>query len=174
MAMMENSRPCSGSEHHCSHYWDLLAYRGERPHGSHGIQVGYAAQWTICFYRLLTSLHCIKTPKSPALTQDEEAHVRQFYSGSSQEIFTVFSNKERWYREHNGTFLTKDIQQVVAHLQPELTILTAAETSIQQMEFSKCPDFLDLDVHMLRQTFLHAWSFARVTQFLTSSHHKAC
>lgn len=42
MAKLGNSRPASGCEHHCSHFWDLLAYRGFRTHGPHGLQVGYA------------------------------------------------------------------------------------------------------------------------------------
>lgn len=42
MTMLGNSRPASGCEHHCSHFWDLLAYRGLREHGPHGLQVGYA------------------------------------------------------------------------------------------------------------------------------------
>jgi glycerol-1-phosphate dehydrogenase [NAD(P)+] len=42
MAMLGSSRPASGAEHHCSHLWDLLAFRGLREHAPHGLQVGYA------------------------------------------------------------------------------------------------------------------------------------
>ncbi len=42
MAMMGSSRPASGAEHHFSHFWDLLAYRGLRPHAPHGLQVAHA------------------------------------------------------------------------------------------------------------------------------------
>ncbi len=46
MAMQGSSRPASGSEHHCSHFWDLLAFRGLREHGPHGLQTGYATRLT--------------------------------------------------------------------------------------------------------------------------------
>jgi glycerol-1-phosphate dehydrogenase [NAD(P)+] len=42
MAMQGSSRPASGCEHHCSHFWDLLAFRGLLRHEPHGLQVGYA------------------------------------------------------------------------------------------------------------------------------------
>ncbi|MST33224.1 iron-containing alcohol dehydrogenase, partial [Acidimicrobiaceae bacterium USS-CC1] len=42
MAMVGSSRPASGAEHHFSHFWDLLAYRGLRPHAPHGLQVAHA------------------------------------------------------------------------------------------------------------------------------------
>ncbi len=42
MAMAGSSRPASGSEHHCSHFWDLLAHRGLRGHAPHGLQVAHA------------------------------------------------------------------------------------------------------------------------------------
>ena len=40
IAMVKSSRPASGSEHEVSHFWDLLAADGRRPHTSHGLQVG--------------------------------------------------------------------------------------------------------------------------------------
>lgn len=46
MAMQGNSRPASGSEHHCSHVLDLLAFRGLRQHAPHGLQVAYATGFT--------------------------------------------------------------------------------------------------------------------------------
>jgi len=42
MAMAGSSRPASGAEHHFSHFWDLLAYRGLRDHAPHGLQVAHA------------------------------------------------------------------------------------------------------------------------------------
>jgi len=45
MAMQGSSRPASGCEHHASHFWDLLAFRGLRAHSPHGMQVGYATRF---------------------------------------------------------------------------------------------------------------------------------
>jgi len=38
-----DSRPASGSEHHCSHYWELTLLRTNRKAILHGAKVGYAA-----------------------------------------------------------------------------------------------------------------------------------
>ena len=47
IAMIGTSRPASGSEHQVSHFWDLQAASGRRPHAPHGLQVGYATQFTM-------------------------------------------------------------------------------------------------------------------------------
>jgi glycerol-1-phosphate dehydrogenase [NAD(P)+] len=51
MAMIGNSRPASGAEHHASHFWDLLAARGLRFHAPHGLQVGYATHFAMRLQR---------------------------------------------------------------------------------------------------------------------------
>jgi glycerol-1-phosphate dehydrogenase [NAD(P)+] len=51
MAMIGNSRPSSGAEHHASHFWDLLAARGLRDHAPHGLQVGYATHFAMRLQR---------------------------------------------------------------------------------------------------------------------------
>ena len=51
MAIVGSSRPASGCEHHASHFWDLLAARGLRPHAPHGLQVGYATRFAMRLQR---------------------------------------------------------------------------------------------------------------------------
>ncbi len=51
MAIVGNSRPASGCEHHASHFWDLLAARGVQPHRSHGLQVGHATRYAMRLQR---------------------------------------------------------------------------------------------------------------------------
>lgn len=166
MAMIGNSRPCSGSEHHCSHYWDLLAFQNKRPHMSHGLQVGYATRWTIRFYQLLADLEEIISPAEPRLTVDEECTIREFYQDGAEEIMTVFRDKQKWYLEHHGDFLVKDMRLLLAKLEPEWSLLTSAGAAILRMELPSLPESLHLDVSMLRQTFLHARELrARYTIF---------
>ncbi|MBN1537276.1 MAG: sn-glycerol-1-phosphate dehydrogenase [Anaerolineales bacterium] len=40
MALAGNSRPASGSEHHLSHYWEMLLLQQKRPAVLHGVKVG--------------------------------------------------------------------------------------------------------------------------------------
>jgi glycerol-1-phosphate dehydrogenase [NAD(P)+] len=51
MAMIGSSRPASGTEHHASHFWDLLAARGIRDHAPHGLQVAYATRFAMRLQR---------------------------------------------------------------------------------------------------------------------------
>src|ERR1035441_10004779 len=51
MAMIGNSRPASGCEHHVSHFWDQLAASGRRHHTPHGFQVGYATHFAMRLQR---------------------------------------------------------------------------------------------------------------------------
>ncbi|HML22384.1 MAG TPA: sn-glycerol-1-phosphate dehydrogenase [Aggregatilinea sp.] len=57
-----NSRPASGAEHHCSHFWEMQLLRLGRPAILHGAKVGYAA---ILMSQLYAQIR--------ALTQDEVA-----------------------------------------------------------------------------------------------------
>lgn len=43
MALAGNSRPASGSEHHLSHYWEMMLLRQGRPAVLHGAKVGVSA-----------------------------------------------------------------------------------------------------------------------------------
>ncbi|NMA95881.1 MAG: iron-containing alcohol dehydrogenase [Clostridiales bacterium] len=42
MSFIGNSRPASGSEHHMSHFWELISLMEQRTPVAHGIQVGIA------------------------------------------------------------------------------------------------------------------------------------
>lgn len=60
MLAFGDSRPASGSEHHCSHYWEMQLLKENKPAILHGAKVGYAAM-------LIARLY----DKVRALTQDD-------------------------------------------------------------------------------------------------------
>ena len=68
IALAGSSRPASGCEHHASHFWDLLAARGLREHGSHGLQVGYATRFALRLQRFAYAgpLRSLRPPAPPA------------------------------------------------------------------------------------------------------------
>lgn len=43
MLVVGDSRPASGSEHHCSHYWEMQLLKENKPAILHGSKVGYAS-----------------------------------------------------------------------------------------------------------------------------------
>ena len=69
-----NSRPASGAEHHCSHYWEMQLLKLGRPAILHGAKVGYAAI-------LMSQLYA----QVRGLTQDEVARLAAEVSVPSRE-----------------------------------------------------------------------------------------
>lgn len=80
MLDMGDSRPASGSEHHCSHYWEMQFLKANRPAILHGAKVGYATTLIAQLYDRIRNL-----------TQDEAKQlVRQAkFSGHDAEISAI-------------------------------------------------------------------------------------
>ena len=47
------SRPASGAEHHCSHYWEMMLLQAKRPALLHGAKVGFATAYVAGLYDIL-------------------------------------------------------------------------------------------------------------------------
>ncbi|MGQ9631226.1 MAG: sn-glycerol-1-phosphate dehydrogenase [bacterium] len=70
MVMAGNSRPASGCDHLCSHFWEMLALREGREHSLHGLQV--------CVGAILASKLYEKLLQMPADAIDVE-RARRYY-----------------------------------------------------------------------------------------------
>ena len=56
MLAVGDSRPASGSEHHCSHYWEMQLLKENKPAILHGAKVGYAATLIARLYDAIRNL----------------------------------------------------------------------------------------------------------------------
>ncbi|MGN0398956.1 MAG: sn-glycerol-1-phosphate dehydrogenase [Blautia sp.] len=56
MSYIGNSRPASGSEHHMSHYWEMMFLLAEKPDPLHGTKVGIGTAVSIRLYEMLEAL----------------------------------------------------------------------------------------------------------------------
>lgn len=115
LGMLEfgNSRPASGSEHHCSHYWEMKLLEEGKPAILHGAKVGYA---TMLIARQYAKLREISLARLADIL--EKAHW-QSYDEQIAEI------------EHVYPSVAKDIiaaQQLYLHL--SLEDLTATKQRI--------------------------------------------
>jgi glycerol-1-phosphate dehydrogenase [NAD(P)+] len=166
MAMMGNSRPASGSEHHCSHYWDFLAFINQRPHASHGIQVGYAAHWMMDVYLKIQQLQVVREPLPIILDDAWVASVRERYGDGANAIIYEQQNKKQWLEQRNkqAAIGSKDIKQILAHLEPELSSFEFVRKSLETIGIPHVIGYLDVSKQMLEQTYLHAYELrARYT-----------
>jgi len=168
MAMVGNSQPASGCEHHCSHYWDYLAYKGLRPYASHGLQVGYATRWTIQLYQALTFLTDIARPKLPQLDDAWEQGVRKRWGTGAQDIFREQRNKVAWLAEHDDPRLWQKVTKasLVAALQPEYAAFDRTLSALQTIGITDDVGMIGVTPALLRETLLHAHEVrARYTLF---------
>jgi glycerol-1-phosphate dehydrogenase [NAD(P)+] len=155
MAIAGNSRPASGCEHHASHFWDLLAARGMRPHASHGLQVGYATRFAMRLQRFayaggvsaLREPVAVRDPLGPA--------AREWLGEPSPEIVAAVEEKQRWvaagaarWPRDRGSW-----DAVRARLAPALEFFDAVEGALDAAGIPAQPGYLDVDERMLRATF---------------------
>ncbi|MCL6633897.1 MAG: sn-glycerol-1-phosphate dehydrogenase [Alicyclobacillus herbarius] len=157
MAMVGNSRPCSGSEHHLSHYWDLLAYKGRRAHASHGHQVGYATPWMMRFYRRLTELDTLVEPKPRRLDAAWHEWVTSFYGEGAETVESAQQRKAKWLAENHERWTRWRLNAIHAALQPEFGWFPQVEEALSIMGLADAGERLQVDTTILRETFQHAW-----------------
>lgn len=155
IAMVGNSRPASGSEHHCSHVWDLLAFKGIRHFHSHGLQVGYATYWMMKFYRRFASLENLSEPVIPEIQKEWLDNIRDFYEDGKFAIEAAQREKLAWLRTRICN-LPHDARDLVRQLEPEFSMLTDVENSLHVMGITDLGSFLELNTELLRLTFKRA------------------
>jgi glycerol-1-phosphate dehydrogenase [NAD(P)+] len=99
MAMVGTSRPASGCEHHASHFWDLLAANGRRPHHPHGLQVGYATHFAMRLqvYAFGGGIRELIPPR-PIASDGDDARV--WFTGHDGQVEAVMAEKRRFVDEH--------------------------------------------------------------------------
>jgi glycerol-1-phosphate dehydrogenase [NAD(P)+] len=156
MAINGNSRPASGCEHHASHFWDLLAARGLRPHHSHGLQVGYAARFAMrlqryAFDRGLTRL------KRPAPVADPLGPAAREWLGDPlpQDIVDAVQEKQRYAADVPADW-PQELDAVRARLADSLALFDEAEAALALAGIPSEPGYLDVDARTLNATFRYA------------------
>ncbi len=157
MAIVGNSRPASGCEHHASHFWDLLAARGIRSHASHGLQVGYATRFAMRLqrYALAGGLPVLRAP-SPARDPLGPA-AREWLGEPSQEIIAAVSEKQRMitvpgdWPSDAGAW--SDVRELLA---PALDMFGDVERALDHAGIPDEPGYLEIDHRTLGATFRYA------------------
>jgi len=77
MAYMGNSRPASGSEHHLSHYFEVIGLLRNEPYFCHGIDVAYSTYLTA---KLRQELNAIEIPEGKVFNESQwESNIRRIY-----------------------------------------------------------------------------------------------
>jgi glycerol-1-phosphate dehydrogenase [NAD(P)+] len=156
MAIVGSSRPASGSEHHVSHFLDLLAARGVREHHAHGLQVGYATQWAMRLqrYAFAGGVSSLVTPSEPPPDGD----AREWLGAVSPPLAEAMAEKDRFVAEHAASWPASDEawEAVRARLCEALTLFGAVGAALDAAGLPAEPGVLGLDARTLRAAFRHA------------------
>ncbi len=154
MAMVGSSRPASGSEHHASHFWDLLASQGRRPHAPHGLQVGYATHFAMRLQRfaLAGGVAKLVTPR-PVASQGEAAD--SWFASHQAEVAAVLADKRRFVRQHASAWprTAARWEAIQDRLGEAMRIFPVVVAALSSAGIPSRPGFLDLDVATLKSTW---------------------
>ncbi len=99
MAYAGNSRPASGSEHHLSHFFEVIGIMKNEPYFMHGIDVAYSAVYTQKLREELLSFN--EPPKAKAFNKGAwETKIREVYFAAAEGVIEL-QNKLGWYNQNN-------------------------------------------------------------------------
>ncbi len=153
MAMMTNSRPASGSEHHLSHYWDFCAYRGIRPYGSHGLQVGFAVHFTMKLYEHLAQIHKLHDPVKYVVDKQWEKEAVKRWGDVSPQIISEQRQKSKWLQERmihvNLSQMTGEA--VLKSLSVDHEFMQSAHKALCIMDIPNSPPYLAISSDLLQE-----------------------
>lgn len=156
MAMMGNSRPASGCEHHASHFWDLLAFRKLREHAPHGLQVGYATRFASGLQEAaLAGLAepMVLTPGAGG-SDDERAWFGEQYRA----LGPVRDDKRAWFATYGESWPPPEPERSAAarRLADVASSFPRVRAALDAAGIPAGAGFLGVDAAMLRATFRYA------------------
>ena len=155
IAVAGSSRPASGCEHHASHFWDLLAARGLREHGSHGLQVGYATRFAIALQRYAFGggVATLRTPEQPPDPLGDSA--REWLGEPTGEIVEAVAGKRRFIEASVGLWPRDpdDWTRVRSGLACALELSDGVPGALDVLGIPSTPGYLGIDGRMLRAAF---------------------
>ncbi len=97
MSYVKNSRPASGSEHHLSHFFEIVGILNKEPYFNHGVDVVYSTVITQMLREEILRLDEFK--QASVFDENEyETHIRRIYSDASSGIIDLQKNAG-WYKK---------------------------------------------------------------------------
>ena len=97
MAFVGNSRPASGSEHHMSHYYEIVGILNDEPYFMHGTDVVYSSVYC---QRIREQLLALQAPaKRETMSREaRNSEIRRIYTDIADSVIAL-QDKMGWYEE---------------------------------------------------------------------------
>lgn len=154
MAMVGNSRPASGSEHHLSHFFEITGIVDDTPYFMHGTDVVYSSVYTEKLREELLKLDAPK-PNTVPSRENWEENIRRIYKSVADGVIAL-QDKLGWYNEDRFTAYCEKWAEIKE-------ILAEAPSSEEMVEYLKS---IELDIDEFRKLYGdekidHALKFAK-------------
>lgn len=115
MAYVGNSRPASGSEHHLSHYFEIVGIERGEEYLAHGIDVCFSAIETAKIREKLIALDNIDAYEYSFDKDAYEREIRRIYGSIADEVIAL-QNKMGWYTIDRVSIYRKKWNEIKAIL----------------------------------------------------------
>ena len=119
MAYVGNSRPASGSEHHLSHFFEVIGILNDEPYFAHGIDVAFSAVYTQRLREnLLMNVKWEETAKRRNTFEWEpwEKEIRRIYTDAAEGVIHL-QKKLNWYEKNRLPVYEEKWQEIKAVLE---------------------------------------------------------
>ena len=110
MAFVGNSRPASGSEHHLSHFFEIVGILNDEPYFMHGTDVVYSSVYTERLREQLLALPAPARRELPSREQREGA-IRKIYTKIADSVIAL-QDKVGWYEEDRFPIYEEKWQEI--------------------------------------------------------------
>ena len=157
-----NSRPASGSEHHLSHYWEMMFLFQNRPAVLHGTKVGIGTISALKLYEMLADTPIdFEKARAKARAFDLEKwkeEIRKAYGPAAKEVVRL---EERVHKNDPQAVLGR-IDQMEAHWDEVLTFIRMLPKSEELSLVLKgigapvTPAEIGVDAAMVKNSVLYA------------------
>ena len=141
MALVGNSRPASGSEHHMSHYFEVVGIMRNEPYFHHGIDVVYSA---VFVQKLREQILALENPNTEAGFDRNkwECKIREVYDDAAEGVIAL-QDKLGWYDNSRAGIYADKWDSIKA-------ILSEAPSSEEMQAYL---DSIELDINEYKDTY---------------------
>ena len=110
MAYVGNSRPASGSEHHLSHFFEVIGIMKNEPYFMHGTDVAFSAVYTQKLREKLLSLD--EPVKAKAFDKKKwENDIKDIYFEAADGVIEL-QNRLGWYERDNSSVIKEKWNEI--------------------------------------------------------------
>lgn len=160
MSFVGNSRPASGSEHHLSHFWEMMFMQSNSPCALHGTKVGVGTVMALKLYEGIrnidTNFEELEEPNFDYEIWKE--NIEKIYGNAASEVIALEENIQKNSNE-TVALRRKVIEEHKDEINKLIDKLPKVEEVIELLKSINAPylpEQINVDIHMLKNSIVYA------------------